>query len=139
MRYCTTGGPSLGRDLEVHPKSQMYPNRSSQDALLPDFRPVCVTNRRLLFDRLISCCLRRGRLSRRVGVPGKAKWKFCVSTYCHSVYVCGQTHLRTRSQHAATSKMSRKLFCCNGENVAASGLMRRVGVESVFPLCANTH
>jgi hypothetical protein len=71
------GGLSVGRDLEV---SQIDLNRRSQNTLLPDFCPACVTKRRLLFDLPISCCIRRQRLSRRVCVPGNTKWNLCAKS-----------------------------------------------------------
>jgi hypothetical protein len=73
------GGLSLGRDREVHLKGQLDTNRSSQDTLLPEFSPECVTKRRLLFDRLISCCIRRRRLSPRVCVLRNAMWNLCAN------------------------------------------------------------
>ena len=84
-------GLSLGWDLEVYFNSHLYTHRASHDALLPDLCPPCVTKRCLLFDRLISCCIRRWRLSGRVDVPGNANWKFCVRKYCQCEHLYGQT------------------------------------------------
>jgi len=126
----------------IRVKSQLDTNRSSQDALLPDLCPACVTKRRLLFNRLITCCIRRRRLSRRVCVPGNAKWNFCANLLSLCTRVRTDKHSRTQSQHAATAatpKRSKELFCFNGESLAPSGPMRRVAVDSVYPLCANTH
>ena len=114
MRYCSKRGASLGRYFEVHHKSQMDPNRRTQNSLLPDFFL------RLLFDRLISCCVRGRRPCRRVCVPGNAKRNLCANLLplCTRVRTDRQTDRQTDTfdeREVNTPRRLKDLFCCNGE------------------------